>query len=175
MDTNFKNAKYLLEQNGEISGRTVGKSMIPLFRSGKDIAIIKKIDRKLKVNDVLLYRKKDTDEFILHRLIKIDENGYVIRGDNRYSVEKNITDDDIIGVMTAFKRNGKYYECGKSIFYRIYVFYIRASYPFRRLLHKFRSFIKVIKWKILKYRISRKTDWFHSIEWIVCFLILIFF
>ena len=46
MDTNFINAKRLLEQNGEISGRTVGKSMLPLFRSERDIAIIKKIDRK---------------------------------------------------------------------------------------------------------------------------------
>lgn len=152
MDTNFINAKRLLEQNGEISGRTVGKSMLPLFRSDRDIAIIKKIDRKLKVNDVLLYRKKETDEFILHRLIKIDENGYIIRGDNRYNREKNVTDDDIIGVMTAFERNGKYYECDKSTSYKLYVFYIRASYPLRRVIHKFRSFIKVVKLKIRKIK-----------------------
>lgn len=152
MDTNFINAKRLLEQNGEILGRTVGKSMLPLFRSEKDIAIIKKIDRKLKINDVLLYRKKETDEFILHRLIKIDENGYVIRGDNRYNCEKNVTDDDIIGVMTAFERNGKYYECDKSTSYKLYVFYIRASYPLRRVIHKFRSFIKVVKLKIRKIK-----------------------
>ena len=123
MDTNFVNAKRLLEQNGEISGHTVGKSMLPLFRSDKDIAIIKKIDGKLKVNDVLLYRKKETDEFILHRLLKVTKSGYIIRGDNRYSVEKNITDEDIVGVMTAFERNGKYYECDKSIWYKLYVIY----------------------------------------------------
>lgn len=152
MDTNFINAKSLLEQNGEISGRTVGKSMLPLFRSERDVAIIKKIDRKLKVNDVLLYRKKETDEFILHRLIKIDENGYVIRGDNKFNREINVTDDDIIGIMAAFERNGKYYECDKSSFYKLYVFYIRTSYPLRRLIHKFRSFIKVLKLKFRKMK-----------------------
>ena len=152
MDTNFINAKSLLEQNGEISGRTVGKSMLPLFRSERDVAIIKKIDRKFKVNDVLLYRKKETDEFILHRLINIDKNGYVIRGDNTFNREINVTDDDIIGIMAAFERNGKYYECDKSSFYKLYVFYIRTSYPLRRLIHKFRSFIKVLKLKFRKMK-----------------------
>lgn len=150
MDTNFQNAKLMLEQSGEISGVTVGKSMWPLFRSDKDIAVIKKTDGKLKVNDVLLYRKKETDEFILHRLIKITDNGFIIRGDNRYSIETNITNDDIIGVMKGFERNGKYYDCEKSKAYKLYIVYIRASYPIRRLWHKFKSFLKVVKRKIRK-------------------------
>lgn len=155
MDTNFINAKLLLEQKGEISGLTIGKSMWPLFRSNRDIAIIKKIDSKLKVNDVLLYRKKETDEFILHRLLKITENGYIIRGDNRYSVERNITDDDIIGVMTSFERNGRHYDCRTSKIYKVYVIYIRVSYPLRMLWHKFKGFLKIVKRKLqkLKYKI----------------------
>jgi len=145
MDTNFKNAKQLLEQEGVISGLTVGKSMLPLFRSDKDIAYIKKIEGKLRVNDVLLYRKKSTDEFILHRLIKITKDGYIIRGDNRFVNEFNVTDGDIIGVMTAFERNGKYYDCQKSVVYKLYVLYIRSSYPFRRFFKKIKSFFYLLK------------------------------
>lgn len=145
MDTNFKNAKLLLEQNGEISGLTVGNSMLPLFRSDKDIAFIRKSDGNFKVNDVLLYRKKATDEFILHRLIKITKNGFVIRGDNRYSVETDITNDDIIGVMKGFERNGKYYDCEKSRAYKLYIIYIRVSYPLRRFYKKIKGFLNLLK------------------------------
>ena len=144
MDINFKNAKSQIAQNGEIRGVTVGNSMFPLFRNNKDVVTIKKIDSNLKVNDVLLYRKKTTDEFILHRLLKITEDFLVIRGDNRYSKEF-VAHEDIIGVMASFERNGKIYDCNKSFIYKLYVIYIRTSYPFRRLLRKIKSFFSILK------------------------------
>lgn len=144
MDTNFKNAKLELEQKGEIRGLTVGNSMLPLFRNNKDIAIIKAVNGKYNVNDVVLYRKKETDEFILHRILKITDKHLVIRGDNRYSKEF-ISYDDIIGVMVSFERNGKHYDCKKSFKYKLYIIYIRVSYPLRRLLKKIKSFFVLLK------------------------------
>ena len=139
MDTNFINAKAQLEQFGEIRGRTSGRSMLPLFRDNKDVAIIKATNGRYNVNDVLLYRKKETDEFILHRVLKVMDDHLVIRGDNRYSKEY-IPYEDVIGVMTAFERNGKYYSCNKSKLYRLYIIYIRSSYPLRRLFKKIKTF-----------------------------------
>ena len=139
MDTNFKNAKLQLEQYGEILGRTSGNSMLPLFRNNKDSAIIKNANGNYKVNDVVLYRKPKTDEFILHRILKVMDDHLVIRGDNRYSKEY-IPFEDVIGVMTTFERNGKQYNCNNSKAYKLYVIYIRASYPLRRLLKKIKSF-----------------------------------
>ena len=144
MDTNFKNARLELEQKGEIRGLTVGNSMLPLFRNNKDIAIIKAVNGKYNVNDVVLYRKKETDEFILHRVLKINDKHLVIRGDNRYSKEF-IPYDDIIGVMVSFERNGKHYDCKKSFKYKLYIIYIRVSYPLRRLLKKIKSFFVLLK------------------------------
>lgn len=144
MDTNFKNAKLELEQKGEIRGLTVGNSMLPLFRNNKDIAIIKAVNGKYNVNDVVLYRKKETDEFILHRILKTTDKHLVIRGDNRYSKEF-IPYDDIIGVMVSFERNGKHYDCKKSFKYKLYIIYIRVSYPLRRLLKKIKSFFVLLK------------------------------
>ena len=148
MDDNFKNAKLMLYKYGEISGKTVGNSMWPLFRSGRDIATVKKLCGKPKLNDVLLYRKKTTDEFILHRLLKITEDGYIIRGDNKYYTEF-VTDEDIIGVMTEFVRKGKRYDCENGL-YKLYVVYIRVSYPFRRFMHKVETFLKIVKRKLIK-------------------------
>lgn len=143
MDTNFKNAKSQLEQFGEIRGRTSGRSMLPLFRDNKDIAIINSVSGNYKVNDVVLYRKKTTDEFILHRVLKVMDEHLVIRGDNRYSKEF-ISYEDIIGVMVSFERNGKHYDCEKSFSYKLYIIYIRVSYPLRRLLKKIKSFFVLL-------------------------------
>ena len=144
MDTNFINAKLQLEQFGEIRGRTSGRSMLPLFRDNKDVAIIKATNGRYNVNDVLLYRKKETDEFILHRVLKVMDDHLVIRGDNRYSKEY-ISFEDVIGVMTAFERNGKYYSCNKSKLYRLYIIYIRSSYPLRRLFKKIKTFFILLR------------------------------
>ena len=144
MDTNFKNAKSQLEQFGEIRGRTSGRSMLPLFRDNKDVAIIKDTNGRYNVNDVLLYRKKETDEFILHRVLKVMDDHLVIRGDNRYSKEY-IPYEDVIGVMTAFERNGKYYKCNESGLYKLYIIYIRASYPLRRFFKKIKTFFILLK------------------------------
>lgn len=149
MDANFENG-CAIEESGEVKGLTVGNSMLPLFRSKKDIVTVTRNYGELRVNDVLLYRKKGTDDLILHRLLKITDNGFIIRGDNRFSKETNVTPDDIVGVVKSFERNGKYYDCETSKAYKAYVIYIRASYPLRRLLHKFRSFIKVVKRKTRK-------------------------
>ena len=135
LENDFKLAAEVFKDKDEIQGLTVGKSMLPIFRDNKDIAIVKKITAPLKENDVLLYRKKGkTDEYILHRLLKITDNGYLIRGDNTYYNETNITNDDIVGVLKGFYRNGKYYDCQKSFTYKLYVVYIRLSYPIRHFI-----------------------------------------
>ena len=41
-------------------------------------------------------------------------------GDNQFAVEKGITDDDVIGVVTAFYRKGKPYTVD-SMKYRAYL------------------------------------------------------
>ena len=150
MENNFKNAHEVFKTSDEIIGLTVGISMLPLFRSDKDMAVVKKINRPLKVNDVLLYKKAGTDnEYILHRLIKIKKDGYVIRGDNLYINEYNVTENEIIGVMVGFHRDGKYYECDKSFKYKLYVIYIRISYPLRFVYKKIRPILSRIKRKII--------------------------
>ncbi len=147
MNNSFSIAKNLLEQNGEIVGITNGDSMRPLFRDGKDRAVIIPLSRPIKTNDVLLYKKQTSDDVVLHRVIKVTANGPVFRGDSLYFKELNVNRTDIIGIMRGFYRNEKYYDCKKSFKYKLYVFYIRASYPLRRLIHKIKSFFKILKLK----------------------------
>ncbi len=144
MIENFTVAKNLLEQNGELIGITSGKSMLPLFRSGKDKAVIIPLVTSPKVNDILLYRKKTSDDLVLHRVIKITDNGPVLRGDALYRNETDIPSHYILGVLKGFYRNSKYYDCQKSVTYKLYVIYIRASYPLRYCINKAFSLLKRI-------------------------------
>ena len=77
-----------LKEKGVLVYTNVGTSMRPLIRQGKDVMIIKSFDNccKLKKMDVPLY-KRESGQYVLHRIIKINKDGYVIRGDNTYSNE----------------------------------------------------------------------------------------
>ncbi len=148
MTDNFEIAKDLLLANGEITGLTKGNSMKPLFRDGKDKAIILPLTAPLKPNDILLYRNNVSQDIVLHRVVKIKNGKLTLRGDNLFYNEIDIKKEDIIGVLKAFYRNRKYYECQKSTVYKIYTLYIRVSYPLRLVFHKSVSLLKRIKRKI---------------------------
>lgn len=146
-----------LKNDEEVSSLTVGISMEPMLRQHRDIVIIKRIDHKLKKNDVPLYKRPGRDKLVLHRILKVTENGYVIRGDNLYIKEYDVKDGDIIGVLKAFYRDGKYYDCEKSRKYKTYVFLMRTSYPLRYIWKfKLRPFLGKVKRFILRQK-SGKT------------------
>lgn len=142
-----------IEKHGELFYRNVGTSMRPLIRQGKDLmVIVKKPEGRLKKYDVPLY-KRDSGKYILHRILKVRKDDYVICGDNCYRREYGITDRHIIGVLSAVIRNGngaKRREVTvESRGYRFYVhlwcdlFFLRAACLFalslpRRVWHKIR-------------------------------------
>ena len=142
MSDNLNSSKEILHEKGEIIGVTNGNSMWPLFRSGKDKAVIIPQNTNFKVGDVLLYCNPHTKGFILHRIIKITESGLIIRGDNVYFTETNVKSEDIIGILKGFYRNGKYFDCKKNLLYKFYSFFIRSVFPIRYFIHRIITKIK---------------------------------
>lgn len=150
LEIDGKNIEAVLDEKGEVMTSTSGVSMYPMLRNRRDMVVIVKVDRPLRKNDVPLYRLK-SGKLVLHRILKVTDKGYIIRGDNLYKKEYNITDDNIIGLLKAFYRNGKYYNCEKSFAYKAYVKYIRLSYPLRFVLqHKLRPVLGRAKRFLLK-------------------------
>lgn len=129
-ENTFLRVKEELAKRGEYTAITSGKSMFPLFRNGTDIAVIKPPCFPLKKNTVALYRKDNVKELVLHRVIKVKGEEYIIRGDNTYFNE-TVKRADIIGVLDGFYRNGKYHNCKTDVSYKIYVFFTRLFYPVR--------------------------------------------
>ncbi|MFR0880407.1 MAG: S24/S26 family peptidase [Oscillospiraceae bacterium] len=121
-----------INRSGKLVYTNVGDSMKPLIRQGKDLLIIEKADRRLKKYDVPLYRR-ESGQYVLHRILKVRENDYIICGDNRWQKEYGITDRHIIGVLTAVVRNGNHAISVSSFRYRIYVHIWCDLFPLRAL------------------------------------------
>lgn len=81
-----------IAHNGFLLYRNVGDSMLPLIRQGKDLLLIaRKPQGRLNKYDVPLYRR-DSGQYVLHRILKVRKNDYVLCGDNRWRREVGITD-----------------------------------------------------------------------------------
>lgn len=108
-----------LEKNGSMTYSNVGTSMMPLLKQGRDLfTVTKKGSERCRKYDVVLYRRPP-DKYVLHRVVEVRENDYVILGDNCINKEYGITDDDILGVMTSFVHKGKQHTVN-DMTYRIY-------------------------------------------------------
>lgn len=108
-----------IEKYGKGIFTNVGISMMPLLRERRDIIHISKAEGRLKKYDVPLY-KRDNGQYVLHRVLKVRENDYLICGDNLTGIEEGITDKHIIGVMTGVSRNGKFLSVNDTK-YKLYV------------------------------------------------------
>lgn len=150
-DSAGKHIEQVLAEQGEVITSTSGISMYPMLRNRRDMIRVVKIAEPLKKYDVPLYRLK-SGKLVLHRILKIKpEGGYIIRGDNLYRKELNVTDDMIIGVLKGFWRNGKYYDCKSSRKYKLYIYSVRIFYPFRKVWKLLlRPFLSKIKHTVFK-------------------------
>ena len=137
------NLQEILIRDNKLVYRTRGVSMEPMLRQNRDLVIIYTCSSRLKKYDVAFYKRGSN--YVLHRVINVLDDGYVIRGDNTY-VDEHILDQDILGILVGFKRKGKYYEVTNKNYLR-YVRFWTAIYPLRRKLYQLKKIIK----KILKY------------------------
>ncbi len=102
-----KKFEDIIAEKGKLIYTAEGDSMFPIIKP-RDLLVIEKIKKPLKLNDVPLY-KRDSGQYVLHRIVEIKHGKYITKGDNRNVREKGITDRHIIGVLTAVIRNGRKY------------------------------------------------------------------
>lgn len=104
-----------------------GVSMWPMIRNGVDSLVINPADGRLKKYDIPLYKDK-FDRYVVHRIIEVTDTGYVICGDGLYEIEYDITDENIIGVVTGFFRKEKYISADNSKYMRYVHFWVDNFY-----------------------------------------------
>ena len=108
----------ILKRDGKYIFTPVGTSMLPLLRQRKDTVLVEDSFGIFKKNDVVLY-KRESGEYILHRILKIENDSFTMCGDNQTDLEKGIRKEQILGVMAAFWRGEKMVKTTNPL-YRLY-------------------------------------------------------
>lgn len=129
----------VIQSQGYIVYTCIGYSMLPLLRQREDIVEVKaKGPERCKKYDVVLYKRGD--KYILHRVLKVLPEGYIIAGDHNTFLEKDVTDDMLLGVMTRVVRDGKTIT-PDDFWYKAYVHLWCDVYPVRMGILKVKAFV----------------------------------
>lgn len=137
-----------LKEKGMIIYPNKGTSMEPLIKQGRDLLVIVRpenwdhledtVNKKLKKYDVPLYKRDNSGHYVLHRVLQVRKDGYVICGDHLFSKEYGISDKQVVGVLTAIIRKEKKISLDDKR-YQLYVFVWCHTFYLRKLLNKIKG------------------------------------
>lgn len=137
--------KEQLESGGNVKIPITGTSMLPLLVQGRDFVVLKSCE-KAEINDIIFYRR-DNGAFVLHRIIGIDNKGYVLCGDNQWVKEYGIKDHNIIGVVSEIYRDGKAIKIDDKKYIKYYKRWLKL-FPIRKPLIRILTILRAIKRKM---------------------------
>lgn len=139
-----------LEKLGVYVSTPSGSSMRPMLRSERDNIRVEKCEGRLRRLDVALYRRRD-GKHVLHRVVRVKPDGYVMRGDNCDYTERGITEEMIVGKLVGFWRDDRYIPVENRL-YRLYAHLRNFFYPIRFL--RLRT-VKLLRRILCRSRILR--------------------
>lgn len=131
-----------LARTGTLTYVTKGRSMRPFIRSGEDLVHLraKKPGERFSRFDVILYHREN-GEYVLHRIVKVLPDSYILCGDNTYTKEPGITDDQVLGILTGITRGGKALDLHRRS-YRFAIWFWHTFFGPRVLAMKLRRWLK---------------------------------
>ncbi len=135
----------LLDEGHTVTLRLRGFSMRPFLEDGRDKALLTKADNP-KVGDPVL-AEVDPKHFVLHRIIKIDGDQVILRGDGNLADEQ-CSIQDVKGAVIGFYRKGREtMDRTDGWKWRTYSWIWVHLYPIRRYLLAFyrRIWLKLFK------------------------------
>lgn len=115
-----------------------GTSMLPLLRQGKD-SVMLATPSELRKNDIILYKRSD-GSYVLHRIIRIKKDGYLICGDNQFVIERGINSNNVIAKVVSFFRDENEIKLDNEK----YLTYIK-SLKKRRIKKRLFNYLSLIK------------------------------
>ena len=106
-----------------------GVSMLPMLRQGIDSVELSPVPGKLRKYDLPLYRREN-GTYVLHRIVDAGCT-YTCMGDNQFTAETDLRQEQMIAVVTAFYRGEKKHSVSEPG-YRLYCRLWHYSRPVRR-------------------------------------------
>lgn len=98
--------RQLLPAVDELPLRVCGSSMAPFLVHERDTVWLSRIDRPLKVGDIVLYRR-DNGVYVLHRVCALEGEGrFCMVGDAQIILEHGVRREQIFAVVRRAERKG---------------------------------------------------------------------
>lgn len=129
----------LLEGTDGIPLVISGNSMTPFLVHYRDTVYLSKIRRPLKRGDMVLYRR-DNGKYVLHRIYRTESGTYTLVGDAQTELEHDIRPDQVLALVSAVLRKGKYLESGSFWWKFFQTFWIRIV-PLRPWIQRVYSLV----------------------------------
>lgn len=143
----FPIIEELLACNKQAIFTISGYSMLPFMGSQRDQVLLSKRDfENLKKGEIILFQL-DCGKYILHRIYKVTNEGYLTMGDGNLHYDGVIRPDQIIGVVEKIYRKNKEIEC-KSLWFRITSKMWMILLPIRKYILKLYHFMHFCKKKV---------------------------
>ena len=98
--------KRTLSEGGTFRFYPRGTSMLPTIKEGRDQVLLTALPDKLKKYQIILYKRAD-GTFVLHRIVKIKGDTYVMCGDNQQLLEYGITREQMLAMVCGIVCEGK--------------------------------------------------------------------
>lgn len=138
-----------LQYGGEVIFTITGSSMQPMLYHRRDqVCITAPKEGSLRKYDLPLFKRQD-GKYILHRVVDVKTEGYVVRGDNQGVNEYPIVHSQVIGVVKGFWREGRYISCD-NLWYRLYCRLWSYSYFVRWLCSRFQLSCSILHKNIIE-------------------------
>ena len=137
-------------ENGQKANLTVtGYSMMPMLRQYRDAVQLKPTEGQLQPGEIALY-KRDSGQYVLHRVIRLTQEGYLFCGDNQAELEP-VRQDQLIAVVTGYLKKGK--PCSlETVGYRLYCFGCVKLFGIRKYYIRLRRCFGHLRNRLLKRR-----------------------
>lgn len=121
---------------------TSGDSMEPLLFHQDTRVVIVKAEGVLQKGDLPVY-KRPSGQFVMHRIIRTDQEAYYTRGDHRCGLER-VPKEWVLGVVTEIYRKNHHFPV-TSRKYRWYVKVWNGIYPIRWVVYQVGA--RMRRWK----------------------------
>jgi signal peptidase I len=96
----------VLEKNVPFRFTASGSSMTPFIRDG-DILTISPVSLRLRRGDVVPFVNPSSNQLMVHRILDVSREGYLIKGDNNSIPDGRIPASRIIGQVVRVEQGGR--------------------------------------------------------------------
>ncbi len=130
-----------IQKIGYVIRPVVGMSMMPLLNQYTDTVRLVQITKPLAKYDIPLY-VRPSGEYVLHRIVKVCDGYYVIRGDNTNYTEI-VPFEWVVAVADGCSKNGVWHSFADSDMIR----YAKRTVRWWRV----RNFVRAVRSRIARW------------------------